>query len=114
VGGKATLREQNSSRSNRDGGNGKVGGMRHGRKEQPGVEVGEEVRPFQEKRRRGVQRDPSGVRRWCGGHGVPGQGGQHQVLGGVGSSWGTERLEELSGRGGLARGSQQPPLTEVR
>lgn len=41
--------------------------MRHERKEQPGMEMGKEIRTFFEKGRRGTQRHPFSVGWWAPG-----------------------------------------------
>lgn len=71
---------RNSSGNSSDEGNRRVGRTKHGRREQPGMEMGEEIRPFQEKGRRGAQRHPFGVGWWC-------WGGIAEVLG----LWGGEQ-----------------------
>lgn len=76
---------KNSSRNNCDKGNRRLGRMRHERKEQPGMEKGEEVRPFQEERRRGVQRSPFDIGLWrMGDTRVLGLGGSAEMPGGTG------------------------------
>lgn len=78
-----------------------MGGRRHERKEQPGLEMRKEVRPFQETGRRAAQRLPSGVGWWCmGGPRVQGLEGSTEVLGesreqpGKQSSWGSRVAKE--------------------
>lgn len=57
---------KSSSKNNSDERN-SVGRMRHERKEQPGMEMGKEIRTFHEKGRRGALRHPFGVGWWTPG-----------------------------------------------
>lgn len=84
--------------------------MRRERKEQPGMEMGKEIRTFHEKGRRGTLRHPFGVGWWTPGY--TGWRTSTEVL--------VENTEQPGDRGWknwtvrLYCCSQQPPFTGVR
>ena len=81
------------------------------------MEMGEEIRPFQEKGRRGAQRHPFGVGWWCmAGTRVLRLGGQRRgaEAGGAGSSLGDGAAGGAGRPRRIAQGSRQPPFAEMR